>query len=60
MLQRNWEETAMCINCVHSDRFLIIWETFFVQCSYAMLVRILVAFGGRKDVAPERRATQER
>jgi hypothetical protein len=28
----------MCINYVHSDRFLIIWETFFVQCSYAVLV----------------------
>ncbi len=28
----------MCINYVHSDRFLIIWETFFVQCSYARLV----------------------
>jgi len=28
----------MCINYVHSDRFLIVWETFFVQCSYAMLV----------------------
>ncbi|WP_164889886.1 hypothetical protein [Sinorhizobium medicae] len=28
----------MCINYVHSDRFLIPWEAFFVQCSYAMPV----------------------
>ncbi|MDX0765842.1 hypothetical protein GOD36_27090 [Sinorhizobium medicae] len=38
MLLRNWEETAMCINYMHGDRFLIIWEAFFVQCSYAMLL----------------------
>lgn len=28
----------MCINYVHRDRFLIPWEAFFVQCSYAMPV----------------------
>lgn|GEM_PF-2546394 len=28
----------MCINYVHNDRFLIIWKTFFVQCSYAKLL----------------------
>lgn len=28
----------MCINYVHSDRFLIPREAFFVQCSYAMPV----------------------
>lgn len=25
----------MCINCMHDDRFLVIWETYFVQRSYA-------------------------
>lgn len=32
----------MCISCERYDRFLIIWKTFFVQCSYAyaaLLVR---------------------
>ena len=34
-MRRNWEVTAMCINCEHYDHFLITWKTFFVQCSYA-------------------------
>jgi len=39
LLQRNWEENRyVCINYVHNDRFLIIWKTFFVQCSYAKLL----------------------
>lgn len=34
----------MCINYVHRDRFLIPWEAFFVQCSYAMPVLLRTGF----------------
>lgn len=35
LLRRHWEETAMCISCVHYDDILIIWKTFIVQCTHA-------------------------
>lgn len=35
LLQRHWEETAMCISCVHYGDILIRWKTFIVQRTYA-------------------------
>jgi hypothetical protein len=35
LLRRHWEETAMCISCVHYDDIFIRWKPFIVQCTYA-------------------------
>lgn len=43
----------MCINYMHSDRFLTIWETFFVQCRYAMLV-LLRSMSSHNQTATDR------
>lgn len=43
----------MCINYMHGDRFLIIWEAFFVQCSYAMLL-LLQSGSSHKQTAAVR------
>ncbi|WP_164923161.1 hypothetical protein [Sinorhizobium medicae] len=43
----------MCINYMHGDRFLIIWEAFFVQCSYAMLL-LLQSGSSHKQTAADR------
>lgn len=56
----------MCINCVHDDRFLIIWETFFVQSSYAnagSVVQVATALAvvlSSQWVAARQRVTPER
>ncbi len=35
LLQRHWEETAMCISCEHYDDFLCSCKPLIVQRSYA-------------------------
>ncbi len=40
----------MCISCERYDRFLIIWKTFFVQCSYAYAALLVRSRTGKRLV----------